>query len=68
VRQAIASLPERDRGLVLFLLACPDASYLEISAALDMPVGSIGPIRARAFGRLRARLEPVGITGALVES
>jgi RNA polymerase sigma factor (sigma-70 family) len=68
VRRAVEALPGRDRTLVLFLLSYPGASYLEISAALDMPVGSIGPIRARAFGRLRSRLETAGITGALVES
>jgi RNA polymerase sigma factor (sigma-70 family) len=68
VRRAIDALPERERSLVLFMLAYPDASYLEISAALAMPVGSIGPIRARAFSRLRASLQPAGITGALVES
>jgi RNA polymerase sigma factor (sigma-70 family) len=68
VRRAVDTLPDRDRTLVLFLLAYPSASYHEISASLDMPVGSIGPIRKRAFGRVRARLETAGITGALVES
>ena len=33
------------------------AGYREISAALELPVGSIGPTRARALRRLRRELE-----------
>ena len=33
-----------------------EPSYAEISARLDMPVGSIGPTRARCLQRLRAAL------------
>lgn len=68
VRGAVAALPERDRQLVVFLLAFPEASYREIAEALAMPVGSIGPIRQRALRRLRAALEARGISGALAGS
>ena len=38
------------------LIADPPPSYAEVSAALEMPVGSIGPKRARCLARLRTRL------------
>ena len=68
LRRAIDSLPARDRELVVFMLTRPDASYREISEAIGMPVGSIGPIRGRAFGRLRELLAAEGINGALLDS
>jgi DNA-directed RNA polymerase specialized sigma24 family protein len=34
----------------------PRPAYEEISAALDMPIGSIGPTRQRALARLREQL------------
>ncbi len=43
----------RQRRLVSLLLVEPDASYERVSAVLDMPIGSIGPTRARCLGRLR---------------
>jgi len=46
-----------DRALLRLLMADPPPSYEEISAALDMPIGSIGPTRARALQRLRKELE-----------
>jgi hypothetical protein len=36
------------------LLADPEPTYAEVSAALGMPIGSIGPTRGRAIARLRA--------------
>jgi DNA-directed RNA polymerase specialized sigma24 family protein len=50
---AFARLPERDQALLRLLTADPAPSYEEISAALDMPIGSIGPTRARCLERLR---------------
>jgi RNA polymerase sigma factor (sigma-70 family) len=54
-------LPPRQRALLRMLAVDPEPSYVEISAALDMPVGSIGPTRARALSRLRAELEPEAV-------
>jgi RNA polymerase sigma factor (sigma-70 family) len=48
-----AELNTRQRDLLLMLLADPPASYAEISARLGIPVGAIGPTRARALDRLR---------------
>ena len=55
--RAVASLPDRQRRLMT-LLACDDgANYEQIGAKLDMPVGSIGPIRARSLARLQRHPE-----------
>src|SRR5919108_4027523 len=51
--RAIAELPERQRRLMRMLIAEPAPSYAEVSRALDMPIGSIGPTRERALARLR---------------
>ncbi len=55
--QAVTLLRPEDQALVRMLASDPPASYAEISAALDMPIGSIGPTRARCLERLRARCE-----------
>jgi RNA polymerase sigma factor (sigma-70 family) len=57
VRTAVDRLPERQRRLIGALLARPGRSYEELSSALDMPVGSIGPTRERGFARLRDDVE-----------
>jgi RNA polymerase sigma factor (sigma-70 family) len=54
IATAVSALPERDRTLLGLLFAEPAPSYTEISATLDMPVGSIGPTRQRCMARLRA--------------
>ncbi len=38
------------------LMTDPAPSYAEVAAALDMPVGSIGPTRGRCLSALRDRL------------
>jgi RNA polymerase sigma factor (sigma-70 family) len=53
LRAAFATLPLRCQQLLAMLLADPPRSYAEISAALDIPIGSIGPQRGRCLGRLR---------------
>ncbi len=49
---ALASLPDRHRRLVTLLLSEPALDYRQVSEQLCMPMGSIGPIRARALARL----------------
>ena len=46
-----------DQALLRLLTADPRPPYEEIAAALDMPIGSIGPTRQRALARLREQLE-----------
>jgi RNA polymerase sigma factor (sigma-70 family) len=50
--RALATLPARHRRLMTLLLAQPSLDYQQISDRLLMPVGSIGPIRARSLARL----------------
>jgi RNA polymerase sigma factor (sigma-70 family) len=50
--RALATLPDRHRRLMTLLLTQPMLDYREISDRLAMPVGSIGPIRARSLARL----------------
>ena len=66
--QAFRRLPQRDQRLLRLLTADPAPSYDEIGAALGMPIGSIGPTRARALGRLRQELERTGALAALSDA
>ncbi|MGI5164044.1 RNA polymerase sigma factor [Spirillospora sp. CA-253888] len=54
VGSALRAMPPRCRDLLRLLAAAP--SYAELSAALDLPVGSIGPTRARCLAELSRRL------------
>jgi RNA polymerase sigma factor (sigma-70 family) len=53
-------LDERDRALLGLLVTSPKPAYGEISTALEMPRGSIGPTRQRALQRLHHQLEVAG--------
>jgi RNA polymerase sigma factor (sigma-70 family) len=53
---AFSRLPARDQALLRLLAVDSPPSYQEISAALEMPIGSIGPTRARSLERLRREL------------
>ncbi|MFP5372602.1 MAG: RNA polymerase sigma factor [Actinomycetes bacterium] len=64
VRRAVATLPERHQALLGLLVSADPVSYQEISAGLGMPVGSIGPTRARILARLRLELETAGLCDA----
>ena len=61
VRRALAELPDRHRQLMELLMASPPISYQDISARLGMPIGSIGPTRARILAGLREALTTVGL-------
>jgi RNA polymerase sigma factor (sigma-70 family) len=52
VERVLTTLPERQRRLMLLRFRS-DASYQSISRTLGIPVGSIGPIRARSLARLQ---------------
>lgn len=58
--RAFGRLPARDQALLRLLTTDPAPSYGEISAALAMPIGSIGPTRGRALERLRRELRRSG--------
>lgn len=57
---AFERLGQRCRQLLRVLMADPAPSYDEVSVALDMPIGSIGPTRGRCLAKLR------GLVGAEV--
>jgi RNA polymerase sigma factor (sigma-70 family) len=59
---AFEQLSERCRRLLRLAVADKQGGYDEISAVLDMPVGSIGPTRQRCLDRLRRLLATAGIT------
>ena len=65
IRQAFARLSASDQALLRLLTADPAPSYQEISAALDMPIGSIGPTRGRALERLSRELEAVAASAVV---
>lgn len=56
VRLALERLSLRCRSLLRALAYSPETSYAEISMALDMPIGSIGPTRSRCLQHLRREL------------
>lgn len=63
VREAFATLDERCRMLLSLLHNDPPATYDEITAALAMPTGSIGPTRQRCLAKLRHHPALARITG-----
>jgi RNA polymerase sigma factor (sigma-70 family) len=66
--EGLAELTERQRALILMLTADPPYSYAEISRALEIPVGSIGPTRSRIIARLRKTGSIPAFLGALERS
>ncbi len=58
--QSFHRLRDSDQALLRLLIADPAPSYDEVSAALGIPVGSIGPTRARALERLQRELRRDG--------
>ena len=59
LRRALAAIGERCQALLRMLASLEPPSYEEIGAALGMPVGAIGPTRARCLDKLRRRFELV---------
>jgi RNA polymerase sigma factor (sigma-70 family) len=54
--RALGALSARCQKLLRILSASPPPSYADVAAALGMPVGSIGPTRARCLRQLRRQL------------
>ena len=57
VTAALATLPQRRRELLEALFAGDGRSYARIAHDVGIPVGSIGPTRARALAHLRRLVE-----------
>jgi RNA polymerase sigma factor (sigma-70 family) len=54
---AFEQISGRCQHLLRVLMADPPPSYVEVSEVMEMPVGSIGPTRARCLDRLRVILD-----------
>jgi RNA polymerase sigma factor (sigma-70 family) len=63
LRAAFAELPRRCHELLSLLMSDPPPGYAYISATLGLPVGSIGPTRARCLDRLRRSPHLIGVLG-----
>ncbi len=59
--QAFARLSERCQALLRLLVAATEPSYQEVSAALGIPIGAIGPTRMRCLATLRTNVEAAGL-------
>ena len=53
---ALATLSPKCQRLLRALMADPEPSYQEVSAGLGIPIGSIGPTRARCLNHLRQKM------------
>jgi RNA polymerase sigma factor (sigma-70 family) len=62
--EALSRLGDGCQRLLRVLMATPPPSYDTVSEALGMPIGSIGPTRARCLTHLRRHLAELGITQA----
>lgn len=54
--EALSRLSASCQRLLRVLMADPEPTYEEVSRALDMPIGSIGPTRGRCLKQLRREL------------
>jgi RNA polymerase sigma factor (sigma-70 family) len=55
--RAVSTLPERQRRVVALLAARPALEYEQVGSILKMPIGSIGPTRARGLANLERDAE-----------
>lgn len=55
--RALGTLPARQRNLMTLIASEATPDYKQIGATLGMPVGSIGPTRARCMARLQLHSE-----------
>jgi RNA polymerase sigma factor (sigma-70 family) len=61
---AVAELPPRQHSLVVALFRDEIRSYSDVAGKCAIPIGSIGPTRARALSRLRRKLVDRGLGSA----
>lgn len=63
LHEALEQLPERSQQLMRLLLQEPALPYTTISSIMGMPIGSIGPTRARCLRKLRTLMSADRSTG-----
>jgi RNA polymerase sigma factor (sigma-70 family) len=59
----VAALPPRGRSIMMELFAEDPRPYSEVARATGIPVGSLGPSRARLIGRIRRSFEAGLVVG-----
>jgi DNA-directed RNA polymerase specialized sigma24 family protein len=64
IADLMSRLPCRCRTILELLLADPPLSYQRLGEVLNMPIGSIGPTRARCLEHLRRLATTVGLSPA----
>jgi RNA polymerase sigma factor (sigma-70 family) len=65
LHSAMTTLPQRDVRMLSLLMQTSRPRYAEIASTLGMPIGSLGPLRSRALGRLRAALVAADVTSPI---
>lgn len=60
VRDGVARLPAKCRQILTLLYLDHELPYVEVARQMGMPIGSIGPTRARCLERLRQDLLTTG--------
>jgi RNA polymerase sigma factor (sigma-70 family) len=60
IREGLARLPDRCKGLLEMLFREEEPSYQDVSEELGIPVGAIGPTRSRCLQKLRRILAKDG--------
>ncbi len=58
---AFGRLAERCQRLLRLLMVDPPPHYEEVAAALAIPIGSVGPTRARCLERLTREVKIAGL-------
>jgi DNA-directed RNA polymerase specialized sigma24 family protein len=61
LRSLVTKLPLRGRTLLQALFSDSPQSYAEIARVTGIPVGSMGPTRARALRQLHRMLDEIGL-------
>ena len=64
LHEAVTQLPPDSRRLIALLIQDPPVPCAEISVKLGIPVGSIGPHRARCLQKLRRHPAIVALINA----
>jgi len=65
VQESVQALSTRQLAVLGLLAADPPVPYVEISRRLGVPIGSIGPTRARSIQRLRQSSAVRALVGAV---
>jgi RNA polymerase sigma factor (sigma-70 family) len=61
LRSALSEMSDRCRTLLEAFLNDEDANYRDVARRLGIPIGSIGPTRARCFAKLKDMLASRGL-------